>query len=224
MARPLSLNNLNYLPAGPTAIIFALLAQYYAAIPHTYRYRISSSTKKAPQSSPASQSQPSQHQPQTQDRSLTLLLSDKSTTYLLALQLSLSQFPSSILPAAIGWLVGYAWRAEILPGAAAQWRVPGWLYGEHPRQDGQSRGAQNGAGLDQGRSGSGGGGSGAGRHTEGYEGLRRRLEGESRAAAAAVSGGADAEPRGAGSNDRGGQPETGAPLVGQVLDHFRGAF
>ncbi|KAK2755970.1 hypothetical protein FQN54_005767 [Arachnomyces sp. PD_36] len=222
VVRPLSFNTINYLPAGPTAIIFALLAQYYAAIPHTFRYKISSSSKKTPQPSSTSQSQQPQQTQQRADRSISLLLSDKSTTYLLALQLSLSQFPSSILPAAVGWLVGYAWRAEILPGAAARWRVPGWLYGDYSRRDDRSRTPGSG-GLGQGASGSGSG-SGAGGNTEGYEGLRRRLEGESRAAAAAASGSGDAEQRGAGGSDRGGQTGAGAPLVGQVLDRFRGAF
>ncbi len=38
--RPLSLNTANYLPAGPTALVFALLAQYHAAIPYEYKYRV----------------------------------------------------------------------------------------------------------------------------------------------------------------------------------------
>ncbi|KLJ09299.1 hypothetical protein EMPG_15279, partial [Blastomyces silverae] len=44
LLRPLSLNTLNYLPAGPTAILFALLVQFYSAIPHAYKYRIATST------------------------------------------------------------------------------------------------------------------------------------------------------------------------------------
>ena len=45
--RPLSFNNFNYLPAGPTPLIFAMLAQYHAAIPHIYKYRIAASAASA---------------------------------------------------------------------------------------------------------------------------------------------------------------------------------
>lgn len=143
--RPLSFNTINYLPSGPVATLFALLAQYYALIPHTYRYRIgttSTSTEPA--------------------KGITLLLSNKSTTYLLALQLALSQFPYMLLPSATGWFVGLAWRAEVLPGVSVNWRVPAWVVGERERV---SRG-------EEGR----------------FEDLRRRLEGEVVAAGGAASG------------------------------------
>lgn len=180
---------MNYLPAGPTAILFALLAQYHAAIPHTFKYRISTNRSSTDEPSPPS-----------------ILLSDKSTTYLLAAQLALSQFPSSILPAIVGWVVGHAWRAELLPGRATGWRVPGWLYGYRSRRV---------AGEDR-------------RDAERYEGLRRRLEGESRAAAAAaVAGGGRAsgieEGRGRGGGET-GEAQQRRPLAGQILDRFRGAF
>jgi hypothetical protein len=162
LLRPLSFNHLNYLPAGPTAIIFALLAQYHAVIPHVYKYRVATS------SSPSTRGIPE------------LIFSDKSMTYLLAAQLALSQFPGSILPAAVGWVLGHAWRSELLPGAA-RWRIPGWF---------------------------GNGKSDA----ERYEALRRRLEGESTAAASGVEG-QEAE--------RGRQRR---PLGTQILDHFRGRF
>jgi len=158
------LNHINYLPAGPTPIIFALLAQYHAVIPHVYKYRIATST-----STPSSPAQ-------------GLLFSDKSMTYLFAAQLALSQFPGSTISAAVGWVVGYAWRSEILPGAA-RWRIPRWWGKE--RGEGQR-----------------------------YEGLRRRLEGESTAAAASGVDGA----RGGGA---GRQRRT---LGTQILDQFRGAF
>ncbi|KAI9788287.1 MAG: hypothetical protein M1835_002369 [Candelina submexicana] len=105
--RPLSLNTLNYLPAGPTPIFFALLAQYHAAIPHVYKYRLttSSSTTFPPSG---------------------LIFSDKSISYLLTAQLALSQVPGSLISAVVGWCIGYAWRNEILPGTA-QWRVPSWI-------------------------------------------------------------------------------------------------
>ncbi|PQE17022.1 UBA domain-containing Ucp14 protein [Rutstroemia sp. NJR-2017a BBW] len=38
--RPLSLYTINYLPAGPTSLIFAVLAQYHAIIPHQYKYKV----------------------------------------------------------------------------------------------------------------------------------------------------------------------------------------
>ncbi|KAJ5522109.1 hypothetical protein N7527_006224 [Penicillium freii] len=189
LIRPLSLNNINYLPSGPTATIFALLAQYYATIPHTYRYRIGStssptttntsdnSTSNEP-SSADNTTQTSQPKPPTP--SLSLLLSDKSTTYIVAAQLALSQFPAMLLPSALGWIVGVAWRAELLPGlspVSTGFRVPAWLVGEQERR---------------GSSGSGSGGA----EGERYEDLRRRLEGEVAASASGLEGsGAQAQRR-----------------------------
>lgn len=49
-------------------------------------------------------------------------------SYMLPLQLALGQFPSSILPAAVGWVVGYAYRNDVLP--ATSWRVPAWVVGQ----------------------------------------------------------------------------------------------
>ncbi|KAJ0424402.1 hypothetical protein BJY00DRAFT_276597, partial [Aspergillus carlsbadensis] len=173
--RPLSLGRINYLPSGPTATIFALLAQYHASIPSTYRYTISTSTPStsspATSSSPPSQSNPPQQQ--TSKKSLTMSLSDKSTTYLVAAQLALSQFPYMILPSVVGWIVGVAWRADVLPLAAGSgssaWRVPGWVVGEEGSSFSISRS-----------------GRGEGEASGGFESLRRRLESE--AAAAAASG------------------------------------
>ena len=56
------------------------------------------------------------------------MLTSKSTSYLLPLQLALSQFPGSAIAAGIGWIIGFAYRREVLPGAA-RWRVPGWIVG-----------------------------------------------------------------------------------------------
>lgn len=111
--RPLSLYNINYLPAGPTAFVFALLAQYHAAIPYMYKYQLSATD--SPQSSSA------------------INLTSKSTSYLLPLQLALSQLPGSAIVAAVGWLVGYAYRRDILPGAAA-WRIPDLSAGKRERE------------------------------------------------------------------------------------------
>ncbi|KMP01577.1 hypothetical protein CIHG_05965 [Coccidioides immitis H538.4] len=194
LLRPLTLNTLNYLPAGPTAILFALLAQYHAAIPTTYKYHISTSTG-------ASNSQ-----------ALTLRFSDKSTVYFLAFQLSLSQFPHSLLPAAVGWIIGCAWRAELLPGrfSSPSWRIPPWVYGgQESAFDRRQR--SDIIGQTQTSHGS---------EAERYEGLRRRLEGESRAAAAATG----ERVRGSGSGVDGGDTQRRGPLAGQILDRFRGAF
>ncbi|KAI1750563.1 hypothetical protein F4782DRAFT_508814 [Xylaria castorea] len=130
--RPLSLGLLNYLPAGPTPIIFAILAQYHAMIPHIYKYRIATSISQSPN-----------------DQFQGITFSDKSYRYLLALQLALFQWPGSILGASVGWVVGYAWRMEVLPRSLTRWRIPGWIVGIR-----------------------------APRRSQEFEGLRRRLEDE----------------------------------------------
>ncbi|KAF2089343.1 hypothetical protein K490DRAFT_13120, partial [Saccharata proteae CBS 121410] len=124
--RPLTFNHANYLPAGPTPILFALLAQYHAAIPQTYRLRLATSASaSSPSSSTAAQTS-SPISSSTSTRAFTI--SNKIYTYLLPLQLSLSALPGSALAALVGWCVGYAWRNEMLPGAT--WRVPRWVVGE----------------------------------------------------------------------------------------------
>ncbi|KAL2841620.1 hypothetical protein BJX68DRAFT_245236 [Aspergillus pseudodeflectus] len=186
VVRPLSLGRVNYLPSGPTATIFALLAQYHASIPSTYRYTISTSTPSTPTpvTSPSAPSQPTPP-PQTAKKSLTVSLSDKSTTYLVAAQLALSQFPYMILSSVLGWIVGVAWRADILPLAAGSgssgWRVPGWVVGEEGSSFSISRF-----------------GRGEGEASGGFESLRRRLESE--AAAAAASGNSTSSGGGAASS------------------------
>lgn len=118
LLQPLTSSLINYLPAGPTALIFALLAQYHAIIPHTYRYHVATT------SSPSSQSANS-----AADSPSTLTLSDKSPRYLLALQLALFQLPASLITAPLGFLLGYSFRSGILPLRLTRWRVPGWLVG-----------------------------------------------------------------------------------------------
>ncbi|KAJ4371472.1 hypothetical protein N0V83_004689 [Neocucurbitaria cava] len=122
--RPLTFGRINYLPAGPTSILFALLANYYAAIPYTYRYKISPWAQSSSQSNTQAIST-------LWSRSLTL--TSKSLSYLPPLQLALSQFPGSLLAAAVGWVVGTAYRRDLLPGAA-RWRVPGWMVGEEKQK------------------------------------------------------------------------------------------
>ncbi|PYH46013.1 protein dscB [Aspergillus saccharolyticus JOP 1030-1] len=212
LLRPLTLSKLNYLPSGPTALLFALLAQYHASIPATLRYSFavsgtpstgsSTSNTASPNSSsrtnpsnssnnnnnntstqPATeQQQHQQQQPPKYQSQPTITLTDKSTTYLIALQLALSQFPATILPAVVGWGVGLAWRTEVLPLVGVpggyRWRVPGWVVGD---------GSVRAAGGDR-SSVRGGSGGGSGSGGERYEELRRRLEGEVVAASASSTG------------------------------------
>ncbi|KAF2092687.1 hypothetical protein NA57DRAFT_23834, partial [Rhizodiscina lignyota] len=130
--RPLSLNTLNYLPAGPTPLLFALLAQYHAAIPPTYRYKLATTATPTPSTAAMS--------------AITLTFTSKTTSYFLPLQLSLAQLPGSLLCAGVGWAVGYAWRNEVLP--CSEWRVPGWVVGEKGSGAGaQGRGGEGFEGL-----------------------------------------------------------------------------
>ncbi|KAH6851223.1 hypothetical protein B0I37DRAFT_373530 [Chaetomium sp. MPI-CAGE-AT-0009] len=138
--RPLSWGIFDFLPAGPTPLIFAVLAQYHAMVPHIYQYKIALSTGA----------------PTNNDESSGVTFSDKSIKYFMALQLALFQWPGSLLGAGVGWLVGQAWRSELLPGALTSWRVPGWVVGMRD-QKGSDR----------------------------FEGMRRRLESEGAATGAA---------------------------------------
>jgi hypothetical protein len=121
--RPLSFGRINHLPAGPTPLLFALLANYYAAIPYTYRYKVS---LLEPPPTPTNATPTS-----IWLRSITF--TSKSTSYLAPLQLALSQAPGSILAAVVGWAVGTAYRRDLLPYAGA-WRVPGWVVGEEQKR------------------------------------------------------------------------------------------
>ncbi|KAG6067462.1 hypothetical protein E4U32_003708 [Claviceps aff. humidiphila group G2b] len=109
--RPLSAGFFNYMPAGPTPIIFAIVAQYYAMVPHIYKYRVAMSQSTEANTSPG------------------VTLSDKSYLYALALHLSLLQWPGSILGALVGWVTGNAWRGGVLPASLVSWRLPGWMVG-----------------------------------------------------------------------------------------------
>ena len=135
-------------------MLFALLVQYHAAIPHIYKYKVAatapSSTGGSSSSSPASIMQTG------------IFLTSKSLSYVIPCQLALSQLPGSALAALVGWAVGTAYRRDLLP-YASQWRVPGWLVGEK-RDDSAREGF------------------------EGFEGLRRRLEGEREAGAGQATG------------------------------------
>jgi hypothetical protein len=154
----------NYLPAGPTPIIFAILAQYHVIIPHIYKYRLALSAS-----------------PPTDDEFVGLTFSDKSYRYLLALQLALFQWPGSLLGALVGWVVGYMWRNDLLPGLLTRWRIPGWMVGIKAQK-----------------------------RTEGFEGLRRRLEGDASAT------GASTGLQGSGEGDAGRRRTMGQQIIEQV--------
>lgn len=108
--RPLTAWKMNYLPPGPTPIIFAVLAQYYASIPRIYKFKLltSSSSVEGDADAPG------------------VTLSDKSYVYFFSAQLALCQPPGSMLAAAVGWVIGYAWRMDLLP--KSKWRLPSYLF------------------------------------------------------------------------------------------------
>lgn len=110
--RPLAPRVFNYMPGGLTPILFAVLAQYHAMVPHMYKYRIATSDA-----------------PPTSEPFAGLTLSDKSYQYALAVHLALLQWPGSLVGAAVGWVAGYAWRGGLLPAALVTWRLPGWVVG-----------------------------------------------------------------------------------------------
>ncbi|KAF1991848.1 hypothetical protein K402DRAFT_450030 [Aulographum hederae CBS 113979] len=173
--RPLSFGSLNYLPSGPTAIIFAMLAQYHAAIPSLYTYKINTARSTATSTSGSSEvtngtataASPTESQAESSARNatadtaggttkdsipwptLSATLSSKSLSYLPPLQLALASFPCSLLPAIVGWGIGYLYRNDVLPGTS--WRVPAWVVGEKKKT------------IPAG---------------SGYDNLRRRMEGE----------------------------------------------
>ncbi|KAL2024058.1 hypothetical protein VTK56DRAFT_9838 [Thermocarpiscus australiensis] len=154
--RPLSFGKFDFLPAGPTPVIFAILAQYYAMVPHMYKYKVALTTG-----------------PPADDSTPGLTFSDKFTKYVFALQLALFQWPGSLLGAAVGWMVGHAWRSELLPGALTRWRVPGWVVGMRG-QKGNDR----------------------------FEGMRRRLESEGASTGAASGAQQPVAGEGSNSNRR----------------------
>ncbi|KAK6509198.1 hypothetical protein TWF481_003959 [Arthrobotrys musiformis] len=147
--RPLTLWRMNYLPPGPTPVIFAILSQFHASIPSTYKFRLLLPISPSPpphEATPALQVAREEQEP-------AVTLTDKVYLYIIAAQLALSQFPGSLLGAGIGWVVGYAWRREVLPWG--RWRWPIWMfekrgeggYGELRRM---ARGAE-GEGGEEGR-------------------------------------------------------------------------
>ncbi|KAJ1308441.1 hypothetical protein OPQ81_004146 [Rhizoctonia solani] len=75
---------LNYIPAGPTAILFAILYQYERVVPSAYNFRI-----------------------------LGITMSNKSFIYLTAFPIIISHMPGSMLVAAAGLATGALYRSDI---------------------------------------------------------------------------------------------------------------
>jgi len=120
LLRPITFGRTNYIAAGPTPLLFAILAQYYTIVPSVYQYIIGETS------------------PNSSASAFPFTFTSKSSSYFLPLQLALSQFPASIIPALVGWTVGLAYRYELMPGT--QWRVPKWIFHQNPpkvpRQEG----------------------------------------------------------------------------------------
>ncbi|KAJ7771042.1 hypothetical protein DFH07DRAFT_239395 [Mycena maculata] len=87
---------LNYIPSGPSALIFSILYQYSRIVPSAYTFRI-----------------------------FGLPLTNKSFTYVFALQLAVSYLPGSAAAALLGVLAGQIYRSDLanLKG----YRIPPWL-------------------------------------------------------------------------------------------------
>jgi hypothetical protein len=114
LLRLLGLAKHTYVPAGPTPLLFAVLAQYHAVVPYLYRFNVGALSGGEENSDFG-----------------TIALTSKAASYILPLQLALSQFPYALGPALVGWIVGYGYRWELLPGSS--WRVPGWVVGQSKR-------------------------------------------------------------------------------------------
>lgn len=101
-------------PSGMTPIIFAILFQFVAVVPPTYKFRLA-----APSSSAASGPNA------TGASGAGFEVSDKSYIYLLMAHLATSRLPGSLIAAASGWLAGALWDGGCLPSFAR--RLPSFL-------------------------------------------------------------------------------------------------
>ena len=127
-------------------------------IPQIYKYKVALSTSAPPSNA--------------SDDNSGFTFSDKSTRYLMALQLALFQWPGSLIGAVIGLFVGHLWRNDVLPAAVSRWRVPGWVVGLRSQK-----------------------------RNDRFDGIRRRLEDEG-ASSAGVATGAQPAVEGEGNRRR----------------------
>lgn len=137
LLKVLSIGWWGYIPSGISAVVIATVAVWSREIPRLggFKVLLDDDTERI-----------------RNGTARGFEVTDKWTTYLLAAQLALSQFPYGLLPAFVGWIVGNAWTEELVPAGLVRWRLPGWVVGEDSK--GKRRGQQQ------------------------YEGLRRRLEEE----------------------------------------------
>lgn len=100
--KPLSRGRYQYLPPGPTPLIFSILAQYHTIIPRSYKFQVLNSP--------------------TFNSKRGLILSNKIYLYILSFQLLFAQSPGSIIAACTGWIIGRLYIFKYLPGV--KWRIP----------------------------------------------------------------------------------------------------
>lgn len=106
LLRPLTLYHFNVVPAGPTPLIFALLAQYQAMIPAISKRHIVLSTS-----------------------SDGITISDKTLVYFITAKLAFSSLAGSLLAAVVGWGIGVGWRANFSAQTIRSWQNLRWKRG-----------------------------------------------------------------------------------------------
>ncbi|KAH8096715.1 hypothetical protein BXZ70DRAFT_945936 [Cristinia sonorae] len=75
----------NFIPSGPTALVFSIVYQYLRLIPYAYQFKV-----------------------------FGISMSDKVWTYAIALQLAISYVPATLMPVVVGLSTGCIYRADIL--------------------------------------------------------------------------------------------------------------
>lgn len=226
---PLTWGRWGYIPAGPTGLLFAMLAIWAEDVPALWRWSLVLSPARRPPGSRRVRTTAAAEAGRGAREGgkagwWSITFTSKVPTYLLALQLSLVQFPYTLVPAGVGYLFGSAWAADLLPFRMSGWRIPRWVVGEAPVPVpmwipffGGGKGRRQGDGAVE-------------RERERYESLRRRLEVEEGV------WGRDGERDGDGDGmrqvanaegGRGGEEEERRrrrPMGVQIADYFRGVF
>ena len=112
LAHAVTAGRIDYVPSGMTSILFAVLYQYVAVVPPTYKFRLSAPARAGVGAG-------------TGTEGGGLEVSDKSYIYLLMAHLATSHFPGSLIAAAAGWLAGAAYDNGVIPRS---WRkLPGFI-------------------------------------------------------------------------------------------------